>query len=258
MRRSWLALVLCGPLLAAACGPGQVAVIGEIEIADPEGEGMVIRPLADMEVQFLPFDRDFVFDSLAAAFGTPEPPIPPDLLAIQDSIAAAQEEWREEEARWAAGRDRLVRINEQLQGLSRTQGQYITLYREYEDVEVQVERAGRVKDEAFRRFTELQEGYIQRADSMRLIREGWEDEAFAGAGEVFLAKLREAGREMVVDTTDATGRTLTAVPPGRWWVHTRHELPFSELYWNIEINVERGDPLQVFLNRQTAQVRPKL
>ena len=258
MRRSWLAMVLCGPLLAAACGPGQVAVVAEIEIPDPEGEGTVIRPLAGLEVQFLPFDRDRVFDSLATAHGTPEQPIPADLLAAQEEIAQVQEEWREAEARWAAGRDRLVRINEQLQGLSRTQGQYITLYREYEDVEDQVSRAERVKDEAFQRFTELQEGYIQRADSMRLIREAWEDEAFAAAGDVFATKLREAGREMVVDTTDASGRALTPVPPGEWWIHARYGLPFSELYWNVRVPVERGDPVQVSLNRQTAEARPKL
>jgi hypothetical protein len=258
MRRSWLALVFSGPLLAAACGPGQVSVIAEIEIPDPEGEGTVIRPLSGKEVQILPFDRDAVFDSLSAAFGTPEPPIPADLLAAQEQIAAAQEEWQEAEARWASGRDRLQRIAEEMEGLSRAQARYVELYQEFQDVEGQVTRAERVKDQSFRTYTDLYEGYIQRADSMRLVREGWEDEAFAEAGEVFLAKLRAAGREMVVDTTDASGRALVAVPPGRWWVHARHELPMSELYWNLLITVERGDPLEVFLTRETAQIRPRL
>jgi hypothetical protein len=258
MRRSWLALVLCVPLLAAACGPGQVAIVAEIEVPDPEGEGTVIRPLASQEIQLLPFDRDFVFDSLAGAFPTAEPPIPDDLLALQDSIAMAQREWMEAEARWAAGRDRQVRINEEMAELSRGEGRYVALYREFQDVEAQTNRAERAKDQAFLRFTDLQEGYIQRADSMRLIREGWEDEAFAPAGEVFLNRLRELGREMVVDTTDASGRTLVAVRPGKWWVHARYELPFEELYWNIPVEVERGDPVQVLLNPGTAQRRPKL
>lgn len=258
MRRSWLALVLSGPLLVAACGPGQVAVVAEIEIPDPEGEGTVIRPLAGKEVQILPFDRDAVFDSLSASFGTPEPPVPPDLLAAQEAIASAQTEWMDAEARWATGRDRLQQITQEMEGLSRAQARYVELFREFQDVEGQVLRAERLKDQAFQAFTEQQAGYIQRADSMRLIREQWEDDAFAPAMEIFAAKLRESGREIVVDTTDASGMRMIDVPPGRWWVHARHELPFSELYWNIPVTVERGDPLQVSLTQQTAQVRPKL
>ena len=45
---------------------------------------------------------------------------------------------------------------------------------------------------------------------------------------------------------------------GNWWVHARQELPYSELYWNVPISVETGDPLQVRLTRENAQVRPKL
>ncbi len=258
MRRSWLALALSVPLLVAACGPGQVAVIAEIEIPDPEGEGTVIRPLAGKEVQILPFDRDAVFDSLAIAHGIPEPPIPPDLLAEQQAIAAAQEEWREAEARWSAGRDRMMRIAEEMEDLHRAEARYLELFREFEDVEGRVARAEREKDEAFQRFTELQQGYIERADSMRLVRDRWEDEAFADVGRIFLERLRESGRDMVVDTTDASGRALMAVPPGEWWLHARHELPFSELYWNKHLIVERGEPLEVRLNRATAQIRPKL
>jgi hypothetical protein len=46
------------------------------------------------------------------------------------------------------------------------------------------------------------------------------------------------------------------VPIGTWWVHARHELPFTELYWNIQIDVQRGEPVQITLNRANAQVRP--
>jgi hypothetical protein len=258
MRRSWLGLVLCAPLLAAACGPAQVVIVAEIDVLDPEGEGTVIRPLAAQEIQLLPFDRDEVFDSLARAFPTEEPPIPEDLLTLQEAISEAQEEWMEAEARWAAGRDRLVRINEEMENLNRGEARYVSLYREFEDVFAQVEGAERAKDQAFERFDDLQQGYVQRADSMRLIREGWEDEAFAPAGEIFLNRLRELGRDMVVDTTDASGRTVVPVRPGKWWVHARYELPFVELYWNIPVEVERGDPVQVTLNRATAQQRPRL
>ncbi len=259
MKRSWLALVLLGSL-AAACGPGQVVVTAEIQVPDPETEGAtMMAPIAGAEVQILPFDRDAVFDSLTQAFGTPEPPIPQELLAAQEQIAAAQDAWRTAEASWGAGRDRLQAITQQMQGMARGESQYVALYREFQDVEGQVSRAERAKDSAFQTFTELQAGYIQRADSMRLIRLQWEDEAFAEVGLVFQNKLAESGRTMLADTTNAQGVAGPIdVPVGQWWVHARYELPFDELYWNILINVQRGDPLQVQLTRETAQVRPKL
>ena len=45
---------------------------------------------------------------------------------------------------------------------------------------------------------------------------------------------------------------------GEWWIHARYDLPYEELYWNVSITVERGDPQRVVLNRANAQRRPKL
>jgi hypothetical protein len=36
----------------------------------------------------------------------------------------------------------------------------------------------------------------------------------------------------------------------------RHELPYSQLYWNIRIEVVRGEPLEVRLNPANAEERP--
>jgi hypothetical protein len=236
-----------------------VAVTAEIEVPNPEVEGeMMTAPIAGTEIQFLPFDRDAVFDSLTTAFGTPEPPIPQDLLDAQGEIAAAQEEWQAAERAWQAGRDRLLAINQEMEGLNRGESQYNILYQEFRDREVEVNRAERIKDQAFARFNSLQEGYIQRADSMRFIQEQWADEAFAMAFDVFALKARETGQDILADTTDAQGMTLTDVPPGDWWVHAYYELPFSELYWNLPITVIRGEPVQVRLTRETALVRPKI
>ena len=94
MRRSRLFLILVGPLFSGACGPAQVAVTAEIDVPDPEAEGqMVTRAIAEAEIQLIPFDRDLVFDSLTAAFATPEPEVPEDLLSAQREIADAQAEW---------------------------------------------------------------------------------------------------------------------------------------------------------------------
>ena len=258
MRRSWLAVLLLGSMLTAACGQGQVVISAELEVPNPEGEGMVVRPIADAEVQLIPLDRDQIFDSLTGAFTTPEPEIPADLLEAQDAIRVAQEEWRASEQTWGQGRARLQEITDEMEGLARGEAAYVALYREFQDVESQVARAERVKDQAFATFTGLQEGYIQRADSMRLMQEQWADEAFASFWDVFDLKVRETGRAVLADTTDADGMAGLELPPGQWWVHARHELPFSELYWNIPIEVVRGTPFQVQLTRATAQERPKL
>jgi len=258
MRRSRFAFVLLGAMISVACGQGQVVVTAEIEVPNPEGEGMVVRPIADTPVQLLPFNRDLVFDSMAQAFPTPEPEIPEDLLRAQEDIAAAQEEWRAAEAEWAALRDRLQAITEEMEDLARGEARYVALFREFEDGEAQLSRVEREKDQAFERFNELQQGYIQRADSMRLVLDQWAEEAFDGVNDVFAQKLRESGRDMIVDTTDAAGVATMSVPEGQWWVHARHELPFSVLYWNLDITVEGTEPMQVLLNESTAEVRPKL
>jgi len=259
MRRSWLSLILLGPLFVSACGPGQVAVTAEIDVPDPEVEGaMVTRPIADLEVQVIPFDRDQVFDSLEAAHPEPEPEIPADLMAAQEEIAAAQAEWRAAEAVWSNGRARLQEIVDEMEPLNEAEARYAVLFREFQDEETRVARAERTKDQAFDRLTELQEGYFARRDSMQLVLDQWADDAFGAAFDVFTVKLRESGRDIAVDTTDAQGYALIEVPPGDWWIHAFYEEAFQELYWNIPITVERGDPVQVQLTRSSAEVRPRL
>jgi hypothetical protein len=257
MKSRWLFLTLVGSLVVASCGPGQVAVTAEIDVPDPETEGATVtRPLADLEIQLIPFDRDAVFDSLEAVFSTPEPEIPADLLAAQQEIEAAEAEWQDAEATWGAGRDRLLALTEEMEPLSPAEGRYAVLFREFQDWERRVATAERTKDRAFQRFTELQEGYILRRDSMRIVLDQWADEAFASYFEVTAAKAQEAGRDILYDTTDAQGYALIDVPPGNWWVYTFYEKAYSELYWNLPITVERGDPLQVRLNAGTSVERP--
>ncbi len=257
MKSRWLFLTLVGSLVVAGCGPGQVAVTAEIDVPDPETEGATMtRPIADLEVQLIPFDRDAVFDSLEAAYPTPEPDIPEDLLAAQQEIEAAEAEWQNAEATWGAGRDRLLALTEEMEPLNPAEARYAVLFQEFQDWDRRVAAAERTKDRAFQRFTQLQEGYIQRRDSMRIVRERWADEAFADVLDVFAAKVQEARRDYVVDTTDAQGYALIEVPPGDWWVYAYYEKAYSELYWNLPITVERGDPLQVRLNAGTAVERP--
>ncbi len=67
--------------------------------------------------------------------------------------------------------------------------------------------------------------------------------------------LVEARGEELVDTTNATGWADFSVPRGRWWVHTRTELVFEELYWNLPYGSTGGADTLV-LNASNAETRP--
>ncbi|MEZ4416268.1 MAG: hypothetical protein R3E10_11035 [Gemmatimonadota bacterium] len=244
-------------LTVAACGPTQVVLTAETEVEDPE-QGTVNRPLANLEVRFYPFDRDLVFDSLTQAAERPEPAIPQDLLDAQAEVASAQDEWKAAETEWQTLRDDLTRINQELQGLNRGETRYVQLYNEFQEADRRVGGAQRAMEAAFSRFDELQKATIRRADSVRLVREQWADEAFAEAGAVFLAKSTAAGREMVTDTTDANGSLTTELKKGQWWASARESLPFEELYWNMPFTIEGGDPVTVTLTPANAQRRPNM
>ena len=76
--------------------------------------------------------------------------------------------------------------------------------------------------------------------------------------DFYSSELDAAGRPQVYDTTDANGiARMTGLSSGEYWIHARYDLPFEELYWNVPVTVG-GEPVQVQLTRQTAQVRPKL
>lgn len=259
MRRS---LVLATSLLlaTAACGPSEVVVTIEMEVPSPEGEGTVVRPLSDVEVQLIPFDRDEVFDSLTQAYGTPEPDVPQDLLERREAVQEAQAEWDEANRRWSTIRDTLQQLTQAMEQYSRGEAAYVALFREWQDWEGQLGSAQREVDETFAVFDSLQQGTIRESDSIRILQDNWADDAFAGIGDVFAAKQRATGLDWAVDTTDASGvaRGNLMVKPGTYWVHARYELPYSELYWNEMITVEGGEPTTVRLTRENAEERIKL
>ena len=242
-------------LVLTACGPGQATIIAELTVDGPDGES-VNRPLESLEIQLLPYDRDQIFDSLANAAPTPEPAIPPDILAAQEEVAAAQRNWRETEDRWNTLRDTLTSLSEALEGLNRGERQYQQIFIEWQDLDRQYQAVERQVAAAFSNFEELQAATIERVNSIRFIRQDWGDQAFADVGTVMGAKEAAAGLASVTDTTDVQGTIVFDAPPGSYWVHARHELPYDELYWNIPIVVARGEPVQLRLSRDNADVRP--
>ena len=259
MRRT-LPFALGLMLAAAACGPAEVVVTMEIDVPNPDGDGMVNRALSDIEVQVIPFDRDVVFDSMTAAYGAPEPEVPQQLLDARAEVQAAQAEWDAANRRWATIRDTLQRLNDAMEQYSRGEAAYVALFREWQDWDSDYGAAERAVEQTFDVFDELQRGTIQASDSIRILQDNWADEAFAEIGPVFTLKQRESGLDWVVDTTDASGiaRGNLMVAPGDYWVHARYELAYTELYWNVPITVVRGEPMTVQLTRANAQERLKL
>lgn len=252
-------LAVVGLALMTACGPAEVVVTAAIDVPDPENEGATVtRPLDNLPIQLLPYDRDAIFDSIAAAAETPEPPIPDSLLAAQAAVADAQEAWRSAEAEWNTLRDELQSISSELETLNRGEARYRQLFNDFRDKEQRLNAVERRMNAAFENFTTLQEGTIAEIERVRLMREEWADDAFEEVNSVIGAKIEAAGLEPVEDTTDASGTVRIEAPPGNYWIYARHELPFNELYWNIPVMLERGQPVEVRLTRETAQVRPKL
>ncbi len=258
MNRSTILAATLGTLLFAACGPGQVVVTAEIQVPNPEGEGTTTRPLADKEVQLLPYDRDQIFDSLEAAHPEPEPPIPDSLVEAREEVAQAQREWRQQETRWNTLRDTLQRINETMQQFNRGEARYRELFSQFQDMENELETIQGQMERAFERFDSLQQGIIEQSEAIAQARQQWADEAFADAFSVIEARIEAAGQEPVVDTTDASGTVTFQAAPGQWWVYARHELPYTELYWNIPVEITRDAPTELTLNRENAEERPNL
>ena len=258
MKRSTILATVVGSLALAACGPGQAVVTAEIETQGAEGEGSATRALSDLEVQLLPYDRDQIFDSLEAAYSEPEPPIPDSLIAAREEVAEAQREWRQAEARWNTLRDTLQSISEAMEQYSRGESRYVQLFNQFQDMEDELSNVESEMNQAFERFDSLQQGIISQSEAVRAQRQEWADNAFADAFQVIEARIDQAGREPVIDTTDASGTVTFQAPPGEWWVHTRYELPYSELYWNVPITITRDEPTEVRLTRENAEERPNL
>ena len=242
---------------SAACSSPEVAVEAAMT---QESTGETIA-LQDLPIRLLPYDRDAIFDSLEAAAPTPEPPIPPDLLQAQQEVQAAQEIHSQAEARWATLRDSLRNLSETTTRLSqqglRGTPQYRTAFEAFNRLEQQEARVKQEAEDAFARFTELQTASIARADSIRVVREAWAEEAFRDFETVVQARLEASGREELADTTDASGVATFNAPDGQWWVYGRYTLPYEELYWNVPIEVT-GDSTGVTLTEENAERRPVL
>lgn len=255
MKRASILSAALVPLILAACGPAELVVTAEVETMNPETGAMEATPVANLPIQLLPFDRDLIFDSLAQAYERPEPVFPEEVAIMRDSLFEARDEWSAAEAEWLTVRDRLGTISEEMGQYSQAEARYRELFFEFEEQETRLRQAEQRRDAAFERYDRLQQEVLGEVNQARLVQEQWADEAFAPYGEVLVARLQESGREILADTTDATGMARMRPQPGEWWVFARHRLATEELYWNIRVDLQRGEPVPLRLTRENAETR---
>lgn len=247
-------VVLCVGIAAACSRSGELVVHAAIG-RDTLG---AVAGIDKLVIDALPFNRDSIFEALAKQAPTTEPPIPTDLLVLRDSLADARQLWTESELQWNAVRERLERLSQQLQGMNRRSREYLQGFGEFTELEGQERALARAKDEAFQQYESFQKRYSARADSIKVVRFNWEDEAFSRYGEITDSLLMVMGLEIYTDTTSGGGYAVFNLPAGRWYVHTRYELPFQELYYNVPVEIHAGQRDTLRLTRDTAQVRPLL
>jgi hypothetical protein len=249
MNKHWV-LGLAALVAFSACSRStQLAVRAVSEAADGEVAGQ-----PQLIIRMLPYDRDSIFELLAAQASEPEPQPPADLIELRDSVSAARTRWTEAETQWSESRAELLALRERMQAMDRSSTAYARAFLRFEDLDEQVRRLERLKDRYFTRFDELQGAYGARADSLNAVLMAWGDMAFDAYDDI-VDSLTEMLGEELVDTTTVDGWAHFLVPRGTWWIHTRTELVFDELYWNLPYQSAGGaDTLE--LSNSNAEVRP--
>ena len=250
MNKHWVLGLVVLVTLAACSRSTQLTVQAVAVGADGE---VVARN--QQVIRLLPYDRDSLFEALAASASEPEPQPPRDLIDLRDTVAVAQEQWTQAEGAWNDMRDQMQQLSDRMQNMNRASTEYAQAYRRFDELDRQVRRLDRDKQRYFESFTALQGQYRARADSFNAVYEAWGDVAFDQYGEIVDSMLEAKGFEELVDTTDAGGWAYFRVPRGNWWVHTRAALVFEELYWNVLYRSAGGADTLV-LNNANAEVRP--
>ena len=227
-------------ILLSACGGSQVVV----QVLQEGGE-TGLQPVADLPIQFVPFDRDALFQRMAGSAAEPEPQISADLQAALDSVTVLQTQWRTAETEWSEVRDELRQLSDRLQGMDQRSREYRQLYDSFGGMERRERSLDQQRTGAFDAFTALQDLTSTRLDSMRAVKESWEEIAFQDYDIIVDSILSARGTEVFEDTTGADGTVVRSLGGGDWWVHTRIPVASGELYWNLLIDPSAADTLRL-------------
>jgi TolA-binding protein len=224
------ALLAVVALTATACGS---SVTVEVATEGPDGEP---QPQANLPLDFLPFDRDSVFDVLDAAAETPRPEMGEELRAAHERVASLQAEWRDAETEWTETRDELRNLRQRLDQIDPRDPGYRPLYDQFGQLEAREAQLDRQRKAAFDSFTAAQAEVSTRLDSFRVALETWENDAYAGYYDI------------------DQGRATVSLPGGDWWVTARAPVLEGEIYWNVPV----PDTDTLRLDASNGTVRPRL
>ena len=251
MRARVVPMVLAAAVTLTACGK-EVTV----QVMPRGSQDSVAQPAKDVPVEFLPYDRDSIFDALASRASTPEPQVPEDLKQQKRQVADYNQEWHQAESAWSTRRDSLEKLSDRLQKMDRRDPNYLPLYKAFNALDSQVSQLQRQKNRLFARFDSLQKLTIQRSDSMKAVTQNWASEAFADYTDIVDSLLKARGKKVQADTTSDAGYASATIKGDHWYAYARYELPFEELYWNVRIDTMQADTIK--LTRDNAEVRLKM
>ncbi|MSR22059.1 MAG: hypothetical protein EXR92_00625 [Gemmatimonadetes bacterium] len=240
----------------AACSPGEVIVLTEVDMENATTGEREPMPLVYREIELIPFDRDAIFDSLTAVASSPEPQLPQDLLMARDSSNAARLRFQAVDADWVAIQERLLGINNEMARYAPAETAYRRLFDQYRGVQNTALGIERRRTAELAHFDSIQQVTSTKMEEFGALKRAWENQAFASYADILEEKVDDVGRDILYDTTDASGAAQFAPSPGPWWIYTRLTEGADELYWNLPVSVERGTPAEVRLNRGNAEVRP--
>jgi len=224
------------PLLAA-CGARITVQVAPDDAA--------AEPVNDVEVQFIPFDRDSLFAVIVGQAATPEPAIPADLEAASMTEQELRDSWSTAESSWNNVRDSMRSITTRLDNLDDRSVEYRELFDRFGDLEDRERALNRQRQAAFDEFNEMQQATQQRVDSICIVIDSWEEAAFAGYGDMEDDLLMALGREVLADTTDADGVASAPASGGPWWIHARVNTAAGELYWNVMVDETPSDTVRL-------------
>ena len=220
-----------------------LAACGERMTVQVSADDAATEAVDDVEVQFIPFDRDSLFEAIAARASTPEPAVPEDLEAASVTEQELRDAWSTAESRWNNVRDSMRSINERLAALDQRSRDYLQLFEQFGNLEDREQALDRQRQAAFDDFSEMQQATQERVDSICIVIDSWEEAAFSGYGALETDLLIALGREVATDTTDAAGLVSAPISGGPWWVHARLNTAVGELYWNVRVDGVSSDTL---------------
>lgn len=242
----WIGLL---PIALAACGRSEISV----RVAIP-GADSALAPVAGLPLVALPYDRDSVIAALQSGAKSPAP----NTQALDSLYRAFREPfaaYARAALRVTALRDTLATLRSRLDSLPRTAPAYVSLYRQFSELADTLTRAQAASDRAQAALKRARDTLGGRIERLRTTYQQWEDSTYRAYDSITTSLVKARGLAPVPDTTDAEGRAVLHVIPGRWWIYARSwdaEDPNAEWYWNVPV---RGDSL--VLDPNTGQRRAR-